>query len=225
MNNVLVLGGTGAMGSFLVEILAQKGYNVYVTTRSNRKSFDNIYYCQGNAHDINFVKYILSDKYWFAIIDFMQYTTNEFQNRYQLFLKSTLQYIFVSSARVYADSIEPINEMSPRLLDISNDNNFLYTDDYALAKARQEDLLLKNDLKNWTIIRPYMTYFDNRLDLGYFSKELWLFRVVNNKSILFLDDVASKLTTLTYGSDVANSIYCLLGEKNAFGEIFNIMQC
>ena len=41
----------------------------------------------------------------------------------------------------------------------------------ALQKAREENLLLKSDSRNWTIIRPYITYYDERLQLGVFEKK------------------------------------------------------
>ena len=49
--DVLVLGGTGAMGVPLVELLSQRGDNVYVTTRSQKASHGNVTYICGNAKD------------------------------------------------------------------------------------------------------------------------------------------------------------------------------
>lgn len=47
----------------------------------------------------------------------------------------------MSSSRVYADSQTPITENSPRLLDVYKEEEYLKTDEYALSKARQEDIL------------------------------------------------------------------------------------
>ena len=38
--NILILGGTGAMGSYLAPILAREGNKVFVTTRTERNSED-----------------------------------------------------------------------------------------------------------------------------------------------------------------------------------------
>ncbi len=221
MDKVLILGGTGVMGKFLVENLS-KAYRVDVTTRGRKNNTENVTYYQGNAHDKSFIENLLQGRHYKAIVDFMNYGTQEYVNRYGLLLNHTEQLVYVSSARVYADSKSPITENNSRLLDISEDEKFLKSDDYALAKARQENLLRNSGMKNWTIIRPYMTYSEKKLDLGFYSKELWLYRVLKGKSIIFTEDVAKSFTTLTYGEDVANGISVLVGNDNAKGRTFHI---
>ena len=73
-----------------------------------------------------------------VIIDFMVYSTDELERRLPELLSHTGQYCFFSSSRVYAESKKPITEDSPRLLDACTDQEYLYTDEYALAKAREE---------------------------------------------------------------------------------------
>lgn len=223
MKKILVLGGTGAMGRNLVQLLAERGDMVSVTTRSSRQSSVSIEYIQGDAKDDSFLAPILAHK-WDAIVDFMVYTTPVFQQRAPKLLAATTQYIFLSSARVYADSVEPIQEGSSRLLDSSSDSEFLATDEYSLAKARQEDILRQSGHKNWTIIRPYITYSEQRLQLGVLEKEGWLYRALKGRTIVFSQDIAIKLTTLTYGLDVATAIAALIGESRALGETYLITQ-
>lgn len=79
----------------------------------------------------------------------------------------------MSSARVYARSADrQITESSSRLLDICDDEEYLRTDDYALTKARQENMLFCAKTQNWTIIRPYITFSEIRLQLGVFEKRI-----------------------------------------------------
>lgn len=223
MDKILLLGGTGAMGSFLVEILSKK-YDLYVTTRKKRRSSEYIHYIVGNAYDTDFLTSILEKCHYKAIVDFMNYSTEHYSRRVDMLLEATDQLFFISSARVYANSCTPIRETNLRLLDMSLDRKFLDTDDYALAKAKQEDILRSKEKKNWTIIRPYMTYFSNRLDLGYYSKELWLYRALKGRTVIFTKDVAKSLVTLTYGFDVANGIAALVGKEQALGDTFHITQ-
>lgn len=223
MKKILVLGGTGAMGKHLVQQLAERGDKVSVTTRSHRQSSANIEYIQGDAKDDSFLDPLLARK-WDVIADFMVYTTPVFEQRIPMLLAATSQYIFLSSARVYANSAEPIQEDSPRLLDISGDSEFLSTDEYSLAKARQENLLNQSGHNNWTIIRPYITYSEQRLQLGVLEKEGWLYRALKGRTIVFSEDIASKLTTLTYGLDVATAMAGLIGEPRALGEAYHITQ-
>lgn len=220
---VLVLGGTGAMGVHLVQLLSNIGIETVVTTRNNsRKKESKVKYVQGNAQDIEFLQTVLEEGRWDAIVDFMVYTTLSFKERVNLLLDATSQYVFISSARVYADSKQPITETSPRLLDISQDKDFLETDEYSLTKARQEDVLRNSRCKNWTIIRPYITYSENRLQLGILEKEEWLYRALHGRTIVFSDDINSKTTTLTYGLDVSRGILAIIGNSKALGEAFHI---
>lgn len=114
---ILILGGTGAMGKHLVKILSYNRNNkLYITSRSHHISGDNLQYYLGDAHNMNFIQSIVDKVDYDAIIDFMYYSTQEFTQHAQLLMQHTQQYFLLSSARVYADSITPITENSPRLL-------------------------------------------------------------------------------------------------------------
>ena len=223
---ILVLGGTGAMGKALVQILSNKNNDIYVTSRQERNSDKwNVLYIKGNAMDNNFIEGLLGEISGIdAIIDFMNYSTEDFSSRYKLYLEHTKQYIFVSSARVYANSMgERLTEESPLLIDQTGDLKFRNTDEYALAKAREEKILASSGRKNWTIIRPYITYDNERLQLGVMEKEFWLNRVINGKTLVFSKDMANKYTTMTYGRDVSIRIADLIGNSNSLGEVYNVM--
>lgn len=217
---ILILGGTGAMGKHVIDLLQINGYDCLVTSRSRHPDTENIKYMVGNAHDDIFLEKILSIQKWDAIIDFMSYSTLEFEKRVNKLLLATNQYVFLSSSRVYAESDKPITEDSPRLLDVSKDKEYLSTDEYALSKARQEDVLSIRD--GWTIIRPYITFSERRLQLGPQEKESWLYRALKKRTIVFSEDIANKVTTLTYGYNVAKGIIALLGQKSALGQAFHI---
>ena len=219
---VLALGGTGAMGKHLVDILSQQGYEVTVTSRSMAGMVGHVRYLKGNAHDPCFLNQILASERWSAIIDFMVYSTSAFEARVRSLLDATDQYVFLSSSRVYAQSSIPLTEGSPRLLDVSTDQTYLGTDEYALSKARQENILFSSAQLNWTVIRPYITFSRERLQLGVLEKEDWLFRALHGRTIVFSQDLNTRLTTLTYGEDVAKGILSIIGQRDALGEAFHI---
>ncbi|MCD2425449.1 NAD-dependent epimerase/dehydratase family protein [Niabella pedocola] len=218
---ILILGGTGAMGIHLVELLKAE-HQLFVTSRRRQKQQEKVHYIQGDGKDLLFVRKILQEERWDVIVDFMVYTTAEFEERYALFLKHTAQYIFLSSARVYADQHSIIKESSPRLLDVSTDDAYLASDEYALAKARQEDLLYNAEQRNWTIIRPYITYSENRFQLGVLEKEEWLYRAMKGRTIVFSEEMMQRFTTLTYGFDVARGMAKVIGNSASFGNTFHI---
>lgn len=158
--------------NFLVE---QEEYDIYITTRKPYKSSDHIVYLQGDAKDINFMAKLCEEQ-WDSIVDFMVYSTQEMSERIEMLLGATKQYVFISSARVYAESTDNLVETSPRLLETSKDELYLASDEYAISKARQENILFNSKANNWTIVRPSLTYSENRLQLGAFEKENLLYR-------------------------------------------------
>lgn len=221
--NILILGGTGSIGSHLIEILSARASHIVVSSRQARESLGNIHYVQGDAKDWAFLQPLL-ENHWDAIIDFMIYSTEDFKNRQNALLSSTNQYFFLSSARVYANSNKPLTEMSPRLLDVSTDADYLLTDEYALAKARQENCLFECGRRNWTIIRPYITYSMERLQLGVLEKEAWLYRALQGRQIVFSEYMTKRKTTMTHGRNVAQAMAVLTGNSAALGEVFHITE-
>ncbi len=222
---ILVLGGTGAMGVDLVNILASKENNVIVTSRSSHRSDNsNVKYVKCNAHiDSELIRLIENEGEIDAIVDFMvYYHIDQFISRMKFLLTHTKQYLFLSSSRVYANSKMYLTEQSSRLLDVSEDKDYLATHEYALEKAREENLLIESGYSNWTIIRPYITYSEIRLQLGVLEKEQWLYRALHGRSIVFSKDIAEHITTLTRGRDVAIGIAKLIGNKKALGQAYHI---
>lgn len=222
---VLILGGTGAMGSSLIDILLEKSKEaiITVTSRESHKSVNNrLKYIKGNARDLAFIGKLLSTSRFDAIIDFMNYDLEEFRDRVNLLLDSTDHYVWFSSCRVYAESQDRLTEESPRLLEMSTDNSFLATNRYALRKARQEDILQNTQKKNFTIIRPYVTYNIERLQLGILEKEHWLYRLLNGKSLVLSNTMLDKKTSLTSAQDVSEAIVDLIMKESPNGEVFQI---
>ncbi len=218
---ILVLGGTGAIGTYLIEQLALTTHTVYVTSRQKRASiYSNVIYLLGNAHDTTFLSSISTTKYD-VLVDFMNYTAKEFTQQISLLLKMTDQYIFLSSARVYADANRPLQESDVRLYDTELRNN-LAPNSYPLAKAMQENLLLQAPANNWTIIRPYITYSPERLQLGAYEKEHWLYRILNGHTVWIPNELANRQTTMTDGRNVAAYIAKLIGNPKSYGKVIQI---
>lgn len=220
---ILVMGGTGAMGYELVPMLASNESNtVTVTSRSKIQSSAGITYIQGNAKDLNFIQQVVDSNQYDVIVDFMLYTIEEFKERYELLLCSCNQYIFFSSARVYAASEEPIKEDSPRLLDVSTDQEYLSQGEYSLTKAIQEDILRDSSFDNWVIIRPYKTYSNNRLQLGVFELEQWLYRAMAGKTVVVPGNIKDLHTSLTSSKDTARILLHVIGNNTVNGRIIQI---
>lgn len=218
---ILLLGGTGAIGTSITKYLNCSDNEIHITSRRNRNDSENVHYLLGDAHNDAFLDQILQTKYD-VIVDLMIYTTEELKARVNKLIQSTDHYFFMSSSRVYANSSDCLSESSPLIIDVCKDYQFLQTDDYALSKAREERIISDSKLLNWTIVRPYITYGYSRFQLGVFEKEDWLFRAINGRTIVFMNDIADKYTSLTYGDDVGMCIAKLIGKSSSKGEFYNI---
>lgn len=203
MGKILILGGTGAMGVYLLERLKQTEHEVYVTSRSGHPDEGNIHYIEGNAKDDDFLLPLLANGYD-CIIDFMVYSTFEFVDRYKQLLAAAKQYIFLSSYRVYADNgLEPITEESPLLLDVVKDAKYRKTDEYALTKARQEKLLRESGSGNYTIVRPSVTFSKLRFQLGTLEAGVLIHRMLQKRPVVFARDILKKQAAFSWAGDVA----------------------
>lgn len=222
---VLVLGGTGAMGIYLVPELLQAGFQTVVTSRSPRTpSRPGLRYLEGNARDLPFLESILSGSGYDAIVDFMIYGTEEFKARRDRLLHHTAHYLFLSSYRVFADSSPaPLTERSPRLLDVCPDAAYLATDEYALAKARQEDLLRESGARNWTIVRPGITYSQNRFQLGTLEANTLCCRALQGVPVILAREILAKQATMTWAGDVAKLLARLVLNPSAWSEDYNVV--
>lgn len=186
----------------------------------------NIHYFCGSAFDRTFLNSIFEKRSFFdCIVDFMDYgDTKLFELNINIMKKHTKQYMYLSSARVYAGGDTIITENFPRLYDITDDVNLLESEDYPIHKAKQEDIVKRfsgGDC-NYTIIRPYITYNDYRLQSGVLEKEQWLYRALSGRTIIMPEAIVDKYTTLTSGNDVAMVIFRLIGNKKAYNQIFHI---
>lgn len=219
---ILLLGGTGAMGDYLRPLLAGKGFQVVVTSRADREPEPGVRFVKGNGHDGGFVNDLMDEIHPDAVIDFMIYKTREFSARRDALLNRTGHYLFLSSYRVFAGTT-PIVESSPRLIDTIDDPAYLATDEYALSKARGEDLLRQAPTRNWTILRPSITYSKARFQLGCLEAYTFLWRHLRGLPSAMPPGMMDKQTTMTWSGDVARMIAALILNPAAFGEDFNVV--
>ena len=219
---VLVLGGTGAMGSYLVPKLVEEGYTVDVVSLDDIVSGSpNLQYIKANAKDKAVLGELLSKRYD-GIVDFMIYNTREIPEYLPLLLGNTDHYIYLSSYRVFADEEHPIVESSPRLLDVSKDELLLNSDDYCIYKARGENFLRGSKYRNWTIIRPAITYSHKRCQLITLERQHLLPYIRSGKPIPLYAAALTVQGTMSWAGNVAEMQKRLLFNEKAICEDFNV---
>ena len=221
---VLVLGGTGAMGVYLVPLLASQGYEVKVVSLDEVKSGDpRISYIKADAYDRAFLEELLKEKFD-AIVDFMIYWPPErFRERCDLLLANTAHYIFLSSYRVYSGGC-PVTEETPRLLDVSTDQEFLADEDsvYSLYQAREEDLLRSSKYNNWTIVRPVITYSKFRYQLVTLEANLVVARAFQGLPVVLPKDALAVQGSMNWAGNTAKMFAGLLFNPAAMREAFTL---
>jgi len=217
----LVLGGTGAMGVYLVPELAAMGYEVKVVSFDDIASGDpRVSYVKADAKNLECLKGLLKGGFD-VIVDFMIYSTEEFKEKHELLLGSAAHYIFLSSYRVYSGGV-PVTEETPRLLDVSKDKAFLATEDYSLYKARQEDILQATKHGEWTIVRPAITYSKRRFQLVTLEAPVHVARALKGLPLVLPKEVLSVQATMSWAGDVAKMMAWLLLNPAAFRESYTL---
>lgn len=223
MKKIMLLGGSGALGSYLTPELLKMGYKVHVVSLDKLESDNpNLTYETANVKDDTWLAEALKGDYD-AVVDFMIYATKEFAPRCELLLKSTRHYVFLSSYRVYADAKGVITENSPRLLDtVTDDPDFLATDDYSLAKARQEDIIQASGYHNFTILRPAPTFSSRKYQLISMEANSFINRALEHRPVVLPEPAMHKQATMNWSGDVAKMISRLILNPKAFGETYTV---
>ncbi len=226
MKKVLLIGGTGAMGVYLTPELLKMGYRVDVVSLDEMTSDNpNLTYTTMNCMDDAILAELLKNKYD-AIVDFLIYpdTENTFGQRMKLFLDNTDHYVYLSSYRIYADEEHPIKETSPRLLEAATDPVFRATlpSEYSLYKAVGEDMLRSSGYKNWTIVRPAITYSQRRFQLTVLEANILITRMRAGKTVILPEGAMEKQATMSWAGDVGKMLAAIVLNPKAMGEAYTL---
>ena len=139
-----------------------------------------------------------------------------------MLLGATDHYIYFSSYRVYANEEHPITEESPRLLDVSKDEELLVSEDYSIYKAQGEDMLRSSEFHNWTIVRPAITYSVRRFQLVTLEMPMTVGRAIQGKKVLLPEGAKHIQGTMSWAGDVAQMLSAILFNPKAIGETYTL---
>ena len=224
---VLLIGGGGSLGLHAADELIRKGAFVDVLCKEEHTSYDPKLRFFNVDATLECLQSFMADKHYDGIINFLHYEDMEnYKNVHQFLSANTDHLIFLSSYRVYANLQHPITEEAPRLLDVTNDPEFLANETYALAKARAEDYIRKESgTTNWTIVRPVISTSFRRFDLVHISGSR-LLRWTKEGQVIPLPDKAKDLiAAVDWSGNTGKLIANLLFKKDAFGEAFTVSSC
>lgn len=230
MNNILVTGGTGFIGSTIVDKLIEKGFNVYciVRKKSNlqwliNKKVELIYSDFSNLDDIfqkfnqiNYVVHVAGIIAALSPIEFYKINselTNNLINSFTSYSKNPLKFIYISSQTVGGPAkslLEPISEA-----DFPNPLT-----NYAKSKLKAEEYIINyKDRINYTILRPAAVFGER--DPGI----LQIFQLVKYGfgtiiglkdkylNLIYVEDLAIATINSINSSLANNEIYYIAGEE------------
>ena len=224
MKKVLLIAGGGTLGTYVAEELLYLGHGVDIICLEDKKSdCDNLKYYKADAN-LDFLRNIFKKNHYNGIVNFIHYRNYEDYIPYhELLSQNTEHLIFLSSYRVYADLQHPITETAPQLIDVIKDPLFHKMEDYALAKSRAERFLNNNSYpKNWTIVRPVISFSDRRLDINMVSGHT-VIDAANKGMTIQLPLEAKKLTAgLDWAGNSGKLIANLLFKEDCMGEAYTI---
>lgn len=224
MKRVLLIAGGGTLGTYTAEELLRMGCAVDVICPEEKVSdHPHLRFIRSLATEELLRELFAAGKYD-GIVNFIHYKTlDEYKRIHPLLIANTDHLIFLSSYRVYADRMHPITEEAPRLYDVSEDEEFLAAEDYAVPKSKCEDYLRGECAgQPWTIVRPVISFSQYRLDFYIHSGKRVIEYAERGEKLL----VPATSRYLTAGLDWAGNsgklIAHLLFKPHTYGETYTV---
>ncbi|GAA1962094.1 hypothetical protein GCM10009717_31120 [Agromyces allii] len=153
-----------------------------------------------------------------AVVDLLSFRPDQVSSTLGWIADTSVQYVLVSSATIFAGAHvgARLTEGSPQLTD-----GWAYASK-KIASEQALRIIASRDQQLFTIVRPYITYSEQRLAFGAWEGEVALARLRAGQPIVIGDEIARARTSLTHAGDVAGAIVALLGNPAASSAEFNI---
>ena len=220
--NALLIGGTGTISMAITRLLAEKGWEVHLLNRGNRKAEvpQGVHWIQADISDEQAVAQILQGRHFDCVCEFIGFLPEQVERDIRLFEGKTSQYLYISSASAYHKPV-----MDPWITEGTALANPYW--EYSRNKIACEEVLMKACRERQfpvTIIRPSHTYDNRKVPLGvHGSKGSYqvIKRMLEGKPVIIHGDGTS-LWTITHNTDFAKGYVGLMGNPHAIGEAFQI---
>jgi nucleoside-diphosphate-sugar epimerase len=215
---ILFIGGTGNISSECTAYLHRQGHQVIVLTRGNCLVPPEYQAIRGDRRDQAGLRAALADVIPEVVINFLGFEVSDLQIDFDLFRENIRQYIFISSATVYAKP--------PRRLPLTEDapqGNIYW--EYARKKQACEEWLLERfsrDCFPVTMVRPSHTYSKRWIPNPVSSSSYTFAARLEQGLPVWVPDDGENPWTLTAATDFAVGLAGLVGNPKAIGEAFHI---
>ena len=221
---VLLIAGGGSLGTHTGKELLSLGCYVDVICLEDKVAdHERLQFIKAEAN-LSYLEEFLKDRYYDGIVNYIHYyEVADYIPIHKLLTAKTDHLIFLSSYRVYADMEHPVTENAPKLLNVTDDEEFLATERYALAKAKAEKYLFEEtDKSKWTVVRPVITTSDRRFDVVIYGGKRLLEKIKNGETLPIPIGTKNKIAGLDWAGNNGKIIAHLLFNDKARGEAFTI---
>lgn len=221
---VLLIGGGGTLGTYTAKELLRLGALVDVICPEEKCTDNaNLHFYRAYATE-RILAPLLAQKRYDGIVNFIHYPdARQYPPVHRLLAGNTDHLIFLSSYRVYADREHPITENAPLLVDVVDDAGFLEKETYAVAKSKAEKYIRsETSLRNWTIVRPVISFSSRRLDLVTHTGREIVDLAKMHKPIVLPRDTKNLTAGLDWAGNSGKLIANLLFKDAALEETYTI---
>ena len=215
---ILFIGGTGNISADCVALLQERDHELLIMSRGRNAVPANCRGIVADRKDGAAMRRALEGIRPDVVIDFLGYDLADVETDFNLFSGEIRQYIFISSATVYAKPPArlPITEAAPL-------GNTWW--DYAQKKLECERWLLARWDKDGfpvTIVRPSHTYSKRWVPNPVSSSSFTFAARLEAGKPVFIPDDGETPWTLTSAADFAVGLAGLSGNPAALGQAFHI---
>ena len=222
MKNVLMIGGSVFTGR-VFSILASKSgeFNLHVVNRGNfPMELPRVTQYKCNRQSPRMIARLVPDIRYDALIDFCGYTPGQIRPMIEALGNRIGQYIFFSTARIYAEKRGYLDEFAPLA-----DDDISLVDELVSGhignKIQLEQELVecaeKSGIK-YTIFRPTFIYgpYNHAPRESYF-----IGLIARNEPVPIPIDATARFS-LAYVFDVAHALKVSIGDERAYNKYFNL---
>lgn len=218
--HILVIGGSGFVGTVLTRSFAAAGHKITVLSRGQRNMPDGVETIIGDRKDHAAFKTLVADHSFDAVFDCLCYNAEDAQSDVEAFAGRIQQLFFLSTDFVYGgdDDVVIRTEDYPRQAYNSYGQNKAAAED-VFAHAWQEQQFPS------TILRaPHILGAGRPLGTGSLKNRdaTLLDAIRKGVPIVVLDDGALLIQPATH-HDIANATLAALGKQQTLGQAYNMM--
>jgi len=216
---VLFIGGTGNISSAVSTFCVNKGFDLYLLNRGNRKSnLNGAKHLTADINNSNELQNVLRNHRWDVVVNWIAFEEKDINRDYELFKGKTRQYIFISSASCYQKPLShPVVTESTPLA-----NPYWQYSRNKIACELKLNSLHRDYGFPVTIVRPSLTYNTViPVPIGGWNEYTIVDRIKKGKKIIVHGD-GSSLWTITHADDFAVGITGLFDHQQAIGNSFHI---